>query len=247
MVSSMTVFIGMAGWALRKETIDQFPRKGTHLERYASRLNCVEINSSFYRPHRKATYARWQACTPPDFKFSVKIPKRVTHEKRLVDCEPELDRFIDEVSGLGAKLGPLLLQLPPSFAWQEDIAGQFLSALRARHAGPIACEPRHKSWFDSEASNQLIEFGIDRVAADPAVVVAATTPGGAFRTCYFRWRGSPVIYYSSYDDDALQRLASTIGAYESRTNAVWCIFDNTAENAALSNAFHLRNLISGSP
>src|SRR3954470_8519864 len=104
----MDIRIGTAGWALRSQSAGEFDGDGTHLERYARKLSCVEINSSFYRPHRETTYKRWAACTPATFMFSVKIPKRITHEKRLVDCEQDLDQFLNEISGLGKKLGPLL-------------------------------------------------------------------------------------------------------------------------------------------
>src|ERR1700761_7871846 len=110
----MALFVGCAGWNLRKELVESFPLDGTHLQRYAARLNCVEINSSFYRSHRKTTYERWAASTPADFRFSVKLPKHITHVCRLVDVERHIRQFVDETSGLGSKLGPILVQLPPS-------------------------------------------------------------------------------------------------------------------------------------
>jgi len=92
------------------------PAGGSHLERYARRLNAAEINSSFHRPHRRKTYERWARCTPANFRFSVKVPKTMTHEARLASCGALLDRFVAEVTGLGDKLGALLVQLPPKFA-----------------------------------------------------------------------------------------------------------------------------------
>src|SRR3954451_5388431 len=108
--------IGCAGWAIRREHSDRFAPVGTHLERYATLFNCVEINSCFYRPHRIATYERWAGSVPADFRFAVKLPKVITHELRLVGAESHLERFLGETSGLGAKRGPILVQLPPSFA-----------------------------------------------------------------------------------------------------------------------------------
>ena len=84
--------VGCAGWALPKEHAGRFPGGGTHLARYAGRLPAVEINSSFYRPHRPATYARWAASVPEDFRFAVKVPKDATHARRLVNAEDVLDR-----------------------------------------------------------------------------------------------------------------------------------------------------------
>lgn len=240
----MAIRIGTAGWSLRKEVTGNFPSVGTHLQRYARRLDCVEINSSFYRPHRRATYARWRESTPDSFQFSVKIPKQISHEKRLIDCEAELARFLEEVTALGEKLGPLLVQLPPSLTWQQGVAARFFATFRSRHAGPIACEPRHPSWFEERPSQQLADFGVDRVAADPAVVEAAASPGGAQRTGYVRWHGSPRVYYSSYTRETLERLATILISLEHAFANVWCVFDNTAENAAIHNALTLTRLLS---
>src|SRR3954470_11987598 len=118
---SATIRIGTAAWSIPREHAAPFPVAGSHLERYAAVLNAVEINSSFYRPHRTATYERWAASVPEDFHFAVKIPKAITHERRLADVDDLLDRFLSEVSGLGPKLGPLLVQLPPSLSFQYGI------------------------------------------------------------------------------------------------------------------------------
>src|SRR3954469_14763579 len=103
--------IGTAGWSIPKEHAAPFPTTGSHLERYGAVFNAVEINSSFYRPHRRATYERWAASVPADFRFAVKVPKAVTHEHRLKDVGDRLDRFIAEVGGLGPTRGPLLVQM----------------------------------------------------------------------------------------------------------------------------------------
>src|SRR5712671_2055336 len=84
------VHLGTAGWNIRREHAHRFSNEGTHLARYASLFNAVEINSCFYRPHRFTTYERWAASVPQDFRFSVKLPKVITHEARLVDSAPAL-------------------------------------------------------------------------------------------------------------------------------------------------------------
>ena len=91
------LFIGTAGWSIERACKPLFPEQGTHLERYAHVLNAVEINSSFYRPHQPKTYARWSACVPDHFKFSVKLPKEITHKRRFIDCAEPLDRFLAEM------------------------------------------------------------------------------------------------------------------------------------------------------
>ena len=121
--------------------LDQVPPGGSHLERYARRLNAVEINSSFYRPHRRTTYQRWAQCVPDDFRFAVKMPKAITHEAGLADCGALLDRFVDEVTGLGEKLAVLLVQLPPKSAFRSA-SPTASSAISARASIPISCWSR---------------------------------------------------------------------------------------------------------
>src|SRR5438552_9694015 len=99
------VYVGCAGWSLPRLARDRFPAEGTHLARYAARFPAVEINSSFYRPHRPATYARWATSVSEGFRFSVKMPKVATHERRLVDVNDVLDSFLAEATQLGDRLG----------------------------------------------------------------------------------------------------------------------------------------------
>jgi uncharacterized protein YecE (DUF72 family) len=212
---------------------------GSHLERYARRLNAVEINSSFHRPHQRKTYERWARCTAPNFRFSVKLPKAITHEHGLVDCGGLLDRFAMEVTGLRDRLGILLVQLPPKAAFSEEVAERFFCELRSRFDAPIAIEPRHSSWFERAVNDWLAARQITRVAADPAPVSGANTPGGWDGIVYFRWHGSPNIYFSNYDAAALTALKRRLDQECSRGVPTWCIFDNTASGAALGNALML--------
>jgi uncharacterized protein YecE (DUF72 family) len=225
----MSVYVGTAGWNLRAAHKALFGPGGSHLARYATRFNAVEINSSFYRPHRRTTYERWAATVPDNFRFAVKVPRTITQTVRLKDPSL-LDGFLEQASGLGGKLGPLLVQLPPSLAFEEAAARNFFSALRERHAGPVACEPRHAGWFGPEAQSLLQKFHIARVAADPAPVAGAGRPGGWDGFAYVRWHGAPKIYYSDYSTEQLGKLKTQLGPGD------WCIFDNTAEGAATSNA-----------
>jgi uncharacterized protein YecE (DUF72 family) len=113
-VSERRIHVGTAAWAIPKEYQNVFPHEGSHLVRYANRLNGVEINSSFYRPHRLSTYQRWADDVPDQFRFAVKMRKTITHEGRLRNVAEPLQRFLGEITGLGDKLGPVLIQLPPT-------------------------------------------------------------------------------------------------------------------------------------
>jgi uncharacterized protein YecE (DUF72 family) len=251
------IHIGTAGWTLPRLHAHHFPEPGntklTHLQRYAHRLHCVEINSSFYRPHQRKTWERWAAATPGDFRFAVKLPKAITHTAKLRNCGALLQTFLDQATGLNAgpiaKLGPLLIQLPPSLAFDEGLAHEFLTTLRELYSSDIphhnlaALEPRHASWFTPAADRLLRSFDIARVAADPPKgSPAAARPGGAQHLQYFRLHGAPRTYYSDYTDPQLHTLAETLQATPADTLR-WVIFDNTALGHATANALQLAQLL----
>ncbi|MEA2993832.1 MAG: hypothetical protein QOD40_2752, partial [Alphaproteobacteria bacterium] len=202
-MSESRLWIGTAGWTVPSRYAGEVPPGGSQLERYARRLNAVEINSSFHRPHQRKTYERWARSTPDGFRFAVKMPKAMTHEAKLVDCGALLDRFVTEVAGLGDKLSVLLIQLPPKFVFDERATDGFLRDLRRRIDRPVVLEPRNASWFTPEVDAWLADRQVSRVAADPARVADAGKPGGWNGLVYYRWHGAPRIYFSDYDAAAL--------------------------------------------
>jgi uncharacterized protein YecE (DUF72 family) len=237
----MTVTIATAGWAIPRPVAEAFPEEGSGLQRYAARFSGVEINSTFYRSHRPATYARWRDTTPDRFRFAVKAPRAITHERRLADASEFLDAFFAEVRQLGDKLGPVLVQLPPSLALDAAVAEPFFATLRACHGGPVALEPRHASWFEAEAEALLLRFEVARVAADPIRHPAASRPGGWPGLAYWRLHGSPRMYYSAYHEPFLAALAGEMA--QSAAGERWCVFDNTTSGAAAENALRLSELL----
>ncbi|MGH8076737.1 MAG: DUF72 domain-containing protein, partial [Lysobacter sp.] len=170
--------IGCAGWSILSRHADLFGDGASHLARYATRFDVVEINSSFYRPHRSDTYARWAGVVPAPFRFSVKLPKTITHELRLQKTAKPLDRFAAEVAGLGKKLGGLLVQLPPSLGYDARVASTFFAMLRRRFNVPVACEPRHASWFEPGVESLWQRYDVARAAADLARLPAAAEAAG---------------------------------------------------------------------
>lgn len=234
------VRIGCAGWSLSSANAENFPSDGSHLERYAAVFSAVEINSSFYRSHRPATYARWRESVPQDFRFSVKFPRTITHECRLHDAQDLLSQFLNEVGQLEEKLGCLLLQLPPSLKFAGKDAEEFFRMLRQSTNVAVACEPRHPTWFSDEAADAMRRHLIGCVDADPRPVEHAV-PDGFEGTRYIRLHGSPVMYRSAYSAAFLQSMASKV--MQSDVLPVWCIFDNTAEGAAIPDALSLMRLL----
>ncbi|WP_122437606.1 DUF72 domain-containing protein [Pseudomonas viridiflava] len=235
--------IGCAGWSLARQYWPVFPDEGTHLQRYAARFNAVEINSSFYRPHRPETYARWAESVPEGFRFSVKLPRTISHELRLHDCESLLRGFLEQCTQLGDKLGCLLIQLPPSFRYAADIAQRFFALLRECYAGHVVLEPRHDSWL--QAQPLLVEQRIGQVAADPSPVSGGDIPAGWEGVRYWRLHGSPQIYYSAYGADRLATIAEQLRRSEQEGAATWCLFDNTASGAAVGDALGLQEQLVG--
>jgi uncharacterized protein YecE (DUF72 family) len=236
-------YLGCAGWSLPRDIQPDFPPEGSHLQRYAGRLNAAEINSSFHRPHTRATYERWAAAVPPHFRFSVKLPRTITHDARLTRAETLLDAFLAQAAGLGDRLGCLLVQLPPSLDFDRATAASFFDLLRDRHDAAVSLEPRHASWFTQEVDSWLAQRQVSRVLADPVRHDAGRLPGGWRDRIYLRLHGSPRMYYSSYEPDTIAALARRIAQAQREGQDVWCIFDNTAGNAAAHNAVELKQAL----
>ena len=173
---------------------------GGSLQRPDARLlNAVEINNTFYRMPKRATLADWGGKVPDEFSFVLKASRKITHFKRLKDSQDELGYLVDVSSELGARLGPMLFQLPPNLKIDlerlRDFVSLFPAGLRA------AFEFRHDSWFADETYTVLSDAGAALVVADtgadePAEVVA-TAPYG-----YLRLRRA------DYDPDDVARIVS---------------------------------------
>jgi uncharacterized protein YecE (DUF72 family) len=233
------VRLGCAGWNIPRSSAHLFASGDSHLERYSRSLNCCEINSSFHRPHKPSTWERWAQTVPRGFLFSVKAPKAITHEARL-SCEPDVvSAFLKQVRYLGDKLGPILIQLPPSHRFDPVISKSFFSLLRDQYPGDVVLEPRHSTWFEQNADDLLRQFRIARAAADPTYAPAGAHPGGYAEFVYYRLHGSPRRYYSSYSPEFLEGLAARLEQLATGAQ-VWCIFDNTASGAAATDALELR-------
>ncbi|MDQ0840252.1 uncharacterized protein YecE (DUF72 family) [Sphingomonas faeni] len=207
----------------------------------------MEVNSSFYKSHRRSTWERWAASVPDGFRFAAKVPKEISHGRRLVNATDRLDQFLNEAGGLRGKLAILLLQLPPSFAFDPGVVAGFLDAVSDRSEAQIVCEPRHESWFSPEADALLAEHYVARVAADPAKAPGAELPGGWRGLTYLRLHGSPVMYRSAYGEERLRSYANVIAVDLAAGRQTWCMFDNTASSAALGDSLRLLRMFGTTP
>ena len=232
--------IGCAGWSIPRQHAHHFPRGASVLQRYAQVFDAVEINATFYRTPRAATFQRWAESVPEGFRFSLKLPRTLTHYARLRDPEAGLDAFFACAAPLGEKLGAVLAQLPPTLAWDPDTAEHFFAALRVRVGEHVvvACEPRHASWADRPVAALLGRHRVARVAADPPRFEVDALPSGT-RPAYWRWHGSTRVYYDAYEDARLAILADALRA----DPGAWAIFDNTAHGHATNDALRLRAML----
>ena len=237
------VRLGLAGWS---EAVSRhgaffpspFPPHRTSLAKYATTFDFVEINASFYRPFRPETYAKWADDVPSGFRFAVKMHRLITHYTRLKNTAL-LEPFFESVAGLGGKLAVVLVQLPPSLAFDTAVAAAFFDALRTRYAGAVVCEPRHASWTSPEASALLAGHRIGLVRIE--IPSPERERGHDDVPLYIRLHGAPRRYYSAYSEEQLARLADFLRLNAQRQRFV--VFDNTASNAGVRNALHLRRLV----
>ena len=148
-------------------------RQKDFLRHYASQFQTVEIDSTFYGTPAASTVTSWNERTPTDFIFAVKVPQVITHEKVLVDCEPEFDEFIERMHLLGDKLGPMLLQFPTFDKWVLKSPDEFRARLQSffrraadMNAGRFAVEVRNKDWLDGRLTDFLREHNVALALTD---------------------------------------------------------------------------------
>jgi uncharacterized protein YecE (DUF72 family) len=143
---------------------EKTPAKG-FLSYYASHLGTVELNNTFYRMPQVKDLEGWCAQVPPEFRFAVKAPRRITHLSRLKDCQEPLDALVERLGALGQRLGCVLFQLPPNMKLDHARLEKFLSELGGRV--PTAFEFRHPSWYEASTLDLLREHQVAMCVGDP--------------------------------------------------------------------------------
>src|SRR3954454_20713328 len=196
------IHVGCSGWVY-KHWRGIFYREGLPqkrwFERYAEEFDTVEINASFYRVPPESTFQGWREKAPAGFRYAVKVNRFVTHMKKLLDCEAEVDRFIALARPLEEKLGPLLYQLPPSLHKNVERLDSFLARLPKDLEQVV--EFRHKSWYDEEILLLLDRHGVGFVTHNLKGFVSLRWTSG--RTAYVRFHGAAVKFHGRYADEAL--------------------------------------------
>ncbi|WP_435524565.1 DUF72 domain-containing protein [Chryseobacterium indoltheticum] len=176
---------------------------------YSKEFNAVEINSTFYRKPTIKTLQKWFDETPDDFIFFIKIPKIISHEKRLKDCKEEISEFCSHIqSNLNEKLSGFLYQFPPSFKNTEENLNLILNNLDFHYLNVI--EFRHESWWNEEIYNILNSKNI--------IFSGVSFPGNLPDTFiinhpelfYYRLHGKPILYKSEYSEEEIKHLSQNI-------------------------------------
>jgi len=181
--------IGTMGWSYDFWMRNFYPQglKATEfLAEYSNHFDTVEVDSTFYGIPYKSTVIRWKAQTPTDFLFSLKFPKVITHDKMLKDWEEDAHRFIERISLLQGKLGPLLLQFPHGFKPEYlHILNDFLPSLPKGHR--FAVEVRNKKLLDDKLYSLLRENEVAFAIVDHPFMPKLDVTTADF--AYIRWEG----------------------------------------------------------
>jgi uncharacterized protein YecE (DUF72 family) len=202
---------------------------------YAERFATVEVNNAFYRLPERETFARWQESTPPGFTVAVKMSRYLTHIKRLREPAEPVARFLDRAGGLGGKLGPVLLQLPPTLAASAGLLDEVLALFPSDVR--VAVEPRHDSWWVPEIRAVLARRGAALCWADrrgrPVTPLWRTAAFG-----YLRMHEGRAAPRPRYGRQALRSWLDRIAA-EFRDEPVYVYFNNDPGGAAVVDALAL--------
>jgi uncharacterized protein YecE (DUF72 family) len=232
----MPVLIGTSGWQYRHWRELFYPigvPQRNWLEHYAERFETVESNNAFYRLPERSTFESWAQRTPPGFVWAVKMSRYLTHIKRLADPSEPVQRFLERAQGLGPKLGPVLLQLPPTL--KADLARLDEVLLLLTPQVRVAVEFRHDTWFTAETRALLEQRGAALCLADrgskPVTPLWRTAPWG-----YVRWHQGRAAPEPCYGETALRSWAARVAELWSGEEDVFCFFNNDPLGCALRDA-----------
>ena len=234
--------IGTSGWAYRHWLGRLYPRDLSSTEQlahFARRFPTVEVNSTYYRLPPASVFERWRDAVPAGFRFAVKAPGSITHDKRLVGVEEETAEFLERASLLRDRLGPLLFQFPPGFHADVKRLRAFLDLLpdEGRHA----FELRHRSWYERDVRAMLERKGAAWVVHDfnqKGSPVWATA-GWA----YLRLHGPSGRYRGAYDALPLLAWSQQVLQWLKEGREVWCYLNNDERGHSVRNAVALRGML----
>ena len=231
------IYIGTSGWAYSHWRKIFYPSNlpyGERLNFYSQHFLTTEVNSSFYHLPQEKTLTKWYISTPEGFIFSVKAPRHITHLKKLCDVEEVWNNFTKRIELLKDKLGPILLQFPPSFKKDRENMEKIINFLRGKESYKFALEFRDKSWFDEEVYNLMKELKAAWVIADSSRYPKSKVVTADF--AYIRMHGPKALFSSCYSEKELEELAKDIEEYLKNCNEIYVYFNNDVNGCAIQNA-----------
>jgi uncharacterized protein YecE (DUF72 family) len=235
------LLLGTCGWSYQEWVGLFYPNnKVAKLPFYAKVFGTVEVDSSFYRMPTKGMVKGWEKATGPSFKFSLKLPKTITHDKHFSGAEDDLYRFLDVVKPLedAGKLGCLLVQLAPSFSYDKiDRLESFLGLLPSQHMH-FAAEFRHESWDRKETWDLLKKYNVANTITESPIEFLSRIVVTSSTHAYVRWhgRGKPVWYEYTYSEDELLPWVAKLKEIEAQTPVTYAYFNNHYGGSAPRNA-----------
>lgn len=237
----MQWFIGCSGFYYKEWKGKFYPAdlpQRSWFEFYAQHFNALELNNTFYRFPQPQFLQNWYDKAPADFRFSVKAPREITHDNLFAGTEDVSNQLYDVLrDGLKEKLGCLLFQLPPSFAYAPEHLERIVSQLNPSFVNAI--EFRNISWWRTEVIEALRSRGITFCGVSyPKLIdsVIVNTPHP-----YYRFHGVPKLYNSPYDYGFLKNVTDAISTVK-EVKAAYLFFNNTMSGAALENAATVQQL-----
>ncbi len=241
-------YIGTSGWSYTHWAKGRFYPKGLKQGEWlgflAERYNTVEVNVSFYRVPKPEFITRWRTLTGGGFRFAVKLWRRITHEKRLADCGPELATFFAVANDLGPKRGPLLVQLPPSLRKDVGLLDTFLSALAdavGRTRWKVAVEFRNTEWLCEEVYELLSRRKAAVCLADMPRCPIAEPNDAPF--VYIRRHGPGGRYAGCYASEHIDADAARVRTWLADGKDVFVYYNNDVDGHAVDNARQLMDAV----
>ncbi len=235
--------IGCSGFSYKEWKEIFYPPKlpqSKWFDFYTEHFNTLELNVTFYRFPTLKLLQGWYDKAPEHFLFSAKVPRSITHFKKLEDTERMLGDFYGLLKeGLAQKLGCVLFQFPPQFSYSEERLQKLLGAIDPSFTNVV--EFRHASWWRKDVQTALRKNGISfsgvsfpKIEHDDAVINTSL--------CYYRFHGVPKLFYSEYDEAFLDKIVSQIKGSK-KVNQAFLYFNNTASTAALKNARYVQSIL----
>jgi uncharacterized protein YecE (DUF72 family) len=240
------LYIGTSGWSYKHWAGIFYPelvKPDKYLEYYITQFDCVELNSSFYHLPKNATASGWMKRTPETFKFCPKLSRYITHQLRLMNSEEALMKYFDIFDIMKARLGPVLVQLPPGMVFDKTLTDSFLHVLKERYSDyRFAIEVRHKSWITDDFFSLLKQYGFAFVMADSGKRYPYYETITA-DYIYMRFHGHEKLYASDYSESDLRLYAEKITGWLNENKEVWVFFNNDFYGFAVKNAENLIDIV----